>query len=142
MPNAWGSSWGGDTGAWGLSWGAGEAPPPPAVGVPPPLSGGHPWLGPYARRRHIWMDRVPGPVAETIQELAKQQIEHLDLPKHIQAIQLKRELRLKDIQYKARYFEALALERELLIELEIAERLHAKLVNDEELAMLIILASI
>ena len=113
-------------------------PPPPAVAVIPP-SGGHPWLGPY-ERKHPWLSRFKPEVAEVIQELALEQLEDLGLPKRLQALRLKRELKAKSIEYHTRYFEALSLERELLIDLEIAQRLRTQF-DDEEALLLIALAA-
>ena len=138
MPSAWGEAWSTN---WNDSWGviSGPAPPPAVVEGVIPAGGHHLWLGPY-RRRHIWMDRVPGPVAEVIQVLALEQIADLQLPKRLQALQLKRELKLRDIEYHTRYFEALTLERELLVELEIAKLLRVRM-DEEDLSLLVVLAA-
>ena len=86
------------------------------------------------------MDRVPYEVAEVIQILAVEQLADLELPKRLQALQLKRELKLREIDYHTRYFEALSLERELLIDLEIQRRLVEK-VEEEDLLLLVALAA-
>ena len=118
----------------------GAAPPPAPVVVPRVIpSGGYPWLGPY-RREHPWLAKLPQQVSEIIQVVAEEQLEDLGLPRRLQALRLKRELKAKDLEYHTRYFEALSLERELLIDLEIAQRLKKK-IEDEEVIFLIVLAS-
>ena len=101
--------------------GAAAPPPPPAARVIPP-SGGYPYRGPY-KPQHPWLRELKPEVQEVIQQVAEEQLEDLQLPKRLQALRLKRELKAKAIEYHTRYFEALSLERELLIDLEIAQRL-------------------
>ena len=117
------------------------AAPPAAPQAEAVRVGGHPWLGFYETRGpHPWLSGLPEEVAAVIQILAIEQVEDLELPKRLQALQLKRELKAKAIEYHTRYFEALSLERELLIELEIGERLRAQF-DDEEALLLIALAA-
>ena len=115
---------------------------PPVVVIPPSIrpSGGYPYRGPY-QPRHPWLIELKPEVQEVIQQVAEEQLEDLQLPKRLQALKLKRELKAKAIEYHTKYFEALALEREFLIEVEIAERLKARF-DDEEALLIIALMAI
>ena len=120
----------------------GDVVTPPVVQVPyTPPSGGHPWIGPY-KRREFYQSGIRAEVVEVIESVAKRQIVDLDLPKRLQALQLQRALKLKAIQYETRYFEALSIERELLIEIEIGERLREKLLMDDLLLLLALAATV
>ena len=122
---------------------SGAAPTPPVVEAPTTRpSGGHPWLGPYKERREFFFRGIPEEVSEVIQEVAKKQVEDLEMPKRIQALALQRELKLRSIAYETRFFEALAREREALIELEIGQRLRAKLLEDDIILWAAIAASV
>ena len=134
MPfDSWGTSW---TPSWGQSW------VHPDVAVPPTVipSGGYPYRGPY-KPQHPWLRELKPEVQEVIQQVAEEQLEDLQLPKRLQALRLKRELKAKAIEYHTKYFEALALEREFLIEVEIAERLKARF-DDEEAVLILALMAI
>lgn len=141
MASAWGDAW---SGAWNDSWGIISAPSPPAVivgaGVIP--SGGHPWLGPYPKRRHIWGNYFPEEVVDLIEKVAEKQLEDLALTKRRQEALFRQELRVKAIDFEARYLEALNIERGLLIDLEIAHRLKwiKERRDDEDLLLLIAVA--
>ena|SRR3990167_2365919 len=115
---------------------------PPVVVTPTPVipSGGYPYRGPY-KPQHLWLRELKPEVQEVIQQVAEEQLEDLQLPKRLQALRLKRELKAKEIEYHTKYFEALALEREFLIEVEIAERLKARF-DDEEAVLILALMAI
>ena len=133
MPNAWGVSWGGDTGAWGLSWGSGEAPPPVEVGVPPRIPGGHPFLRLPKRLKRTKDEEIE----QIIQAVAAEQVARLERDEHKRFEELERELQLRGVTWEARYLEALNLRRELLIDQEIERLLKQKLDDDNRLILIL-----
>ena len=141
MPNAWGTSFGGDTGAWGVSWGSGsEAPPePPPVVVPTPVPGGHPFyeLPRYKKPKQREITRI-------INEVARRQVETLEADSQKRFEELERELESRQIEWESRHLEALNERRELLIEQEIGRLLRQKIKNqkDDEEALIALLMSI
>ena len=137
MPNAWGTSFGGDTGAWGVSWGSGsEAPPePPPVVVPTPVPGGHPFyeLPRYKKPKQREITRI-------INEVARRQVETLEADSQKRFEELERELEARQIEWDARYLTALNERREFLIEQEIGRLLRKK--NDEEETVIALLMAL
>ena len=123
-----------------------ELIPTPPVVIPPVVvpeagprpSGGrvHPWI------TKPWRKKLPQEVAEIVEDLAKKQLEDLRLTQAAQREQLKSELRLAELEYKTRYFEALQRERELLIELEIGKLLHKEKTRREEEALFVLMSLI
>lgn len=69
---------------------------------------------------------------QAIAEVAARQAERLELDKQKQYDELQGELRLRSIEMETQHLEALASEREALIDLEIARRLKDRLARDEE----------
>ena len=69
---------------------------------------------------------------EAIAEVAARQAKRLELDRQKQYDELQGELRLRSIEWQARYLDAMNAERERLIGLEIASRLKARLRQQEE----------
>lgn len=146
MANAWGLSFGGDTGAWGLSWGFGAAPPPPTPVVEaPPVGGGgfHPYLG-RIRTRHQLLEkqRIRLEALEVIEEVARRQALRLELDEQKRFEELERELELRSVEWEARYLDLLNEEREVLIVEEIGTLLRRKINEEEEMLLILIAASL
>ena len=136
MPNAWGQSWGGDTGAWGVSWGQGEAPPPAAPSPGPAPSGGfHPWI---TRRKR----RKPDEIQQVIETVAFRQVQTLEPDEQKRFEELERELEARGIEWEAKYLELLNEERESLINEEIGRLLRRKIAEEEELLLILLAASL
>ena len=124
-----------------------ETIPLPPVVIPPVVV---PDIGPVpsgGRTRHPWLERpwkkkLPEKVAEIVEDLAQKQLEDLRLSQALQRRELREELQYAEIEYKARYFEALQRERELLIEIEIGRLLHKEKTRREEEALLVLMSLI
>jgi hypothetical protein len=141
VADAWGLSWGG---AWGVSWNIPEAPQPSPAGTQAP-SGGY-FEGTRRRRtkRDIEEDRlrygIPIQALEVIEDVALSQAKRLETDRQKQFEELLRELELNRIEWHGRYLEALNGIRTALIEQEIADRLNAKL-QEEEIIFVLMAAS-
>lgn len=117
--------------------------------VPPIVGGGyHPSQGLYPRppdKHQISRARkrlgLEDEVARAIAQVAARQAESLELDAQKRFEELNRELRLRGIEWDARYLEAVNIEREKLIDAEIALRLKAKLRTDDETIILMLLAA-
>ena len=133
MASAWGDSWGS---AWGDSWGA--------ITVAPRLSGGIPH-DQKRTKRDVSKARerfgIPDEVRIAIEAVAAQQAARLEQDKQKHLDELAGELKLRKLQWQAGYLEALAVERERLINAEIALRLWQKLKDEENLMLLVLMAA-
>lgn len=134
-----------------MSWTRGDAAPP--VVVPPIIGGGYnPSQGLYprppdklqisrARKRVGLEDAISRTEAKAIiAEVAARQVERLEQDAQKRFEEFSRELKLREIEWDARYLEDLNLQRERLIDAEIAVRLKEKLRTDEEMIVLMLLA--
>ena len=145
MPNAWGSSWGGDTGAWGLSWGSSEAAPPAAVEAPRPGGAGRVLpRRPISRVQRELLDkeRISREAAQAISEVARRQAERLELDELKRFEELERELSLRSVEWEARYLDLLNEQRESLVNEEIGRLLRRKIAEEEELLLILLAASL
>jgi len=125
-------------------------PPPPADTGPPQLVGGgipHDYVPSRrdisrARKRFGLDDGADREVvaATVIADVAARQALRLERDEHKRFEELLRELQLQGIEFDARYLEALNIQRERLIDAEIAARLKLKL-EDEELIILLLMAA-
>ena len=79
--------------------------------------------------------------AEAISDVAQQQAELLRLDELQREQQLREEMRLRGIQYEARYLALLNAERERLITLEIGRLMRARLQADQDTLTLLLIAS-
>ena len=143
MPNAWGQSWGGDTGAWGVSWGEDGGAPPPVVEVStgPAPSGGRPSPHPWITRR--LKKRKPDEIQQVIDTVAFRQVQTLELDEQKRFEELERELEARGIEWESRYLELLNQERERLIHEEIGRLLRQKKkIRDEEEAVIALLMAL
>lgn len=125
------------------------------MAVVPPLVGGgyNPSQGLYprppdklqiskARKRLGLEDAIARTEAEAvIAEVAARQVERLEQDAQKRFEELSRELKLRGIEWEARYLEDLNAQRERLIDAEIALRLKEKLRTDEEMIVLMLLAA-
>lgn len=135
MPNAWGLSWGGDTGAWGLSWGSSPAPPTPPVEPSGPVpSGGIPWYARPKKRRKYQKEDV---IQAVIEAVAARQAAALELDEHKRLEELVRELDLRAIEWESRYLELMNSERQRLIDQEIRKLLRKKIDDDEAISLML-----
>ena len=117
---------------------AGPPPPPPVDDVVVRPSGGFPAYdrGPTKEQRR--RSRILfGLEAEVVEAVAARQAEALDLDEHQRKEELLAELRLAQIEARVEHFEALARQRQALIDEEIALRLKAML-DDEAAAIILI----
>ena len=132
----WGTSWGG---SFGDSWGTAVQAISPSGGFPA-------YEQPLRTKRDISKARkrfgIEDSVARAIAEVAARQAERLELDTQKRFEELNRELQLRGIQWESRYLEALNAQREALIDAEISARLKAKLRNDEEMIILMLLAAV
>ena len=120
--------------------GAGTAPPPPppTVDVSVRPSGGFPAYdrGPTEEQRH--RSRVlHGLEAEIVAKVAARQAAALDLDGTQQQQELAGELALRRIELRSEHLQALADQRQALIDRELGERL--RLMQDNQDAVLLIL---
>lgn len=135
----------------GVHMGAGGSPAPepePQPAAPPP-QGRAEWLADYlpdqrspedVRRARQRFGVIPPDVQETITEVAVRQAERLEQDKQKQFDELRNELKLRSLEMRAGYLEALAAERERLIEEEIKRRM-ARLTEDEQVILLVMIAA-
>lgn len=72
-----------------------------------------------------------GLVEKVIQEVAKRQVETLQADAQKQYDELANELKLRNIEFEGRYLEALAVEREKLLDIEIKSLLQSRLAEEE-----------
>ena len=120
--------------------------PTPDV-IAPLVGGGIPYQGTLHRRtkRDITEERerfgIPDEAKEAIAAVAAQQAARLEQDRQKQYDELAGELKLRNLEFSAGYFEALAVERERLINAEIALRLRQKLMDDEALMLLVLMAA-
>ena len=133
-----------------LFWttGAGEPTPPPPVTTEQP-KGRAEWLGDYLPDRRdpeqLRRDRqrfgiIPPDAQEVIDEVAARQAQRLEQDKQRQLDELRGELRLRELDLRAGYLEALGEARQKLIEEEIKRRL-AQLTENEQVILLVLLAA-
>ena len=109
-----------------------------------PARGTAPWLwsGVYAPtekdiRRSRERFGIPDEAARVVAEVAARQAQRLESDAHKRFEELQRELALRRIEWNAKYLEALNVEREALIDAEIAARLKHKLAEETMLLMLV-----
>lgn len=131
--------------------GVGQNPPPPPPVVDSPVlpSGGVPADQPPrtrkqvsdARKRLGLRDKFSEEAESIIAQVAAQQAARLEQDKQKQLDELRGELKLRSLELEAGYLEALAVEREALIDAEIAKRLSEMIANDRALMMLILMAA-
>ena len=133
---------------WRTGAGTPTPPPPPAAPQEQP-KGRAEWLGDYLPDRRdpeqIRRDRqrfgiIPPDVREVIDEVAARQAQRLEQDKQRQLDELRGELRLRELDLRAGYLEALGEARQKLIEEEIKRRL-AQLSEDEQVILLVMLAA-
>lgn len=131
--------------------GVGQNPPPP----PPPVvdtvkpSGGIPADAPLrtrqqisdARKRLGLRDKFSEEAEEIIAQVAAQQAARLEQDAQKQLDELRGELKLRNLELERGYLEALAEEREALMDAEISERLAAKLKRDREALMFLVMVA-
>lgn len=78
---------------------------------------------------------------QVIQDVAKRQAERLELDKQKQFEELSRELKLNKLEWEGQYLDSLNETRERLITLEIGVRLKARIQEESDLIMLMLLAA-
>ena len=162
--NTWGRSWGVNS-AWGTSWNRAQPAGTPGVffggqffaggffgdaTVTPTTqpSGGFPASDGAQRRtrKDISRDRerfgIPDEARLAIEAVAAQQSQRLEQDKQKQFEELNRELELRGIEFEGRYLESLNVERERLINAEIGLRLRQRMIEDEELMILVMMAAV
>lgn len=136
--------------AWQVNGGTAMQAAVTAEAAAPLVGGGyHPSQGLYPRppdKHQISRARkrlgLEDEVAKAIAHVAARQAETLELDAQKRFEELHRELQLRGIEWEARYLEALNLERERLIDAEIASRLKEKLRRDnEDIIVLMLLAA-
>ena len=105
----------------------------PSGGVP-----AYPDLVPFEQR-----DPYRRQVAAVIQKVAQAQVKTLRLDSQQRFEQLHRELQIEGLEFRADYLEALNVERNRLIDIEIGQRLREKLrkTADQEAMLLILLGA-
>ena len=134
-------------------FGGGVSPPTPTPTPtgPPPPSGGRPseWTPSdrkrtrreisEARKRYGVTDDLAAQeiAAKTIADVAARQAESLEQDQQKQFEELLREVELRGIKWEARYLDALNVQREALINAEIARRLKQQYEDDAIIIMLI-----
>ena len=134
---------------WRTGAGTPAPAPPPAPDATPPPRGTVPWLLelPSPRtRKEISRERERYGIRDelalaAIAEVAARQAERLEIDRQKQFDELYRELELRKIEFDSRYLEALALEREALIDEEIGRILRRRLYDEEVLLLLLIAAA-
>ena len=132
---------------------AGEPEPPPVVIAPPRPSGGIPYTArdglprskrdiSRARKRFGLDDGADREVvaATVIADVAARQALVLERDSQKRFEELLRELQLQGIEFDARYLEALNIQRERLIDAEIAAR-YRLIREEEELIILLLMAA-
>lgn len=134
-----------------LYWRTGAGTPDPTPPPPDPVvdqpKGRAAWLGDYSDPRRSEADvrkarerfGIPDEVRIALEEVARRQAERLELDRQKQYDELARELELKKIDMRGEYLEALAEERQKLIDAEIGRRLRQKM--EEEVVILIMMAA-
>lgn len=128
-----------------FDFGAGPTPPPTPTAEAP--RGQIPWLvarAPQRTKEDVHRSRVlHGIEAEVVSQVAERQAKALDLDELQKKEELLAELKLRRIEARTEHFEALAREREALIDREIAERLQEMLRKQDEdaIALMIMLAA-
>jgi hypothetical protein len=85
--------------------------------------------------------RISPKVVRIIEEVAESQVQRLETDEQKRFEELARELELEAVEFETQYLQALALKREVLIDLEI-ERLLKKKLNDEAVLLILLAASI
>lgn len=78
---------------------------------------------------------------QVILDVARRQVERLELDKQKQFEELSRELKLNKLEWEGKYLESLNETRERLITLEIGMRLHKRIQEESDLIMLMLLAA-
>lgn len=140
-----------DTSAFSVNaydFGDGPPPPPADVAQAALVGGGIPAHGTLHLRRRdgrskkeIELDRERFGIAATvIAEVAEHQAQRLEQDEQKRFDELLRELQLREIEWDARYLEALNAQRQRLIDEEIAKLLKLK-TTDEEMMILMMLAA-
>ena len=125
-----------------FDFGSGPTPPPPATVQP--TRGQIPWLAhaPQRSETDVRKSRIAHGV---IVEVATRQAQALDLDAVQQQEELLRELQLYEIEARSEYLEELALQREALINAEIAQylqRIAIEREDEEAIAIIMIGAAI
>lgn len=127
--------------------GAPPAPPPAAVDDRP--KGTAEWLWQQAvdrrapddvRRARERFGVIPKEAAEAIAEVAARQVERSEQDEQKRFDELLRELQLRQIEFEARYLDALAIMRERLIEDE-KLRARARMREEEDILVLLLMAA-
>jgi hypothetical protein len=137
-----------------MIWRTGAGTPDPLPPTPPvtadPPRGRAEWLGDYRpdqrsaediRKARQRFGVIPPDVQATIAEVAARQAQQLDLDQQKQFDELYRELEIKRLGFEARYMEALALQREALINEEIGRRLRLVMEEDDLILLTLIAAA-
>ena len=84
---------------------------------------------------------IPDEARLVIESVAAQQAERLEQDKQKRFEELTRELELRGIEFEGRYLESLNFERERLINAEIALRIRQKMMDEEALMLLVLIAA-
>ena len=134
-----------------LIWRTGAGTPDPVP--PPPDTGEQPrgraaWLGDYRpdqrsaediRKARQRFGVIPPDAEAAIAEVAIRQAARIETDAQKQYDELAGELKLRELEFKAEYLEALAAERERLINEEIGRRLQQVLDNNNNGVLLMLL---
>ena len=80
-------------------------------------------------------------VSTIIADVAARQADRIEQDQQKIFEELLRELELQGLEFDARYLEALAVQRQRLIDAEIASRFQKMLLDDEELMLLVMIAA-
>ncbi len=143
--DSWGLAWGNPS-AWGSAWVHSGATPAPVV---PDSSGGYrPTTGPRRTKQELRRQRqelgiLPAEVA-AIEDVAARQVDRLEQDRQKQYDELAGELALRKLEMRAGMMEALALERERLMGVEIAARMQEQVIlqrNENEIMLLTLIAA-
>ena len=129
-----------------FDFGAGPPPPPPPPAAPSiKPSGGFPAAEPRRTKADISRDRerfgIRDEVADAIAQVAAQQAARLEQDAQKRFEELNRELELRGLEWDARYLEELNIQRERLINAEIALRIRQAIMDDEALMLLVMMAA-
>ena len=132
------------------SFTAAAAAPPPVVTLPVVVpSGGRPQLTlrdeaqrQYRERQKRQKLQLIQAAREAIEEVARRQVERLELDEQKRFEELERELSLRSVEWEARYLDLLNEERESLIDEEIGRLLRRKIAEEDELLLILLDASL
>lgn len=133
-----------------FDFGSGPTPPPDVVIVDQPVVGGGPARSRLSLREgrtpeEVRRDRerygiLPPAVEEVVIAVAVRQAEALVTDEQKQFEELTRELKLRELEYDARYLEAMNVERQRLITAEISSLLKRR--NDEGILLMLMMAAV